>query len=124
LCKMESCPFMCFICNFEKSYKIVENFKNCKPNFYVLCVTRTTTFPKHVYTFELQFLLEKLKYEIPRYVVLQNPYLNLSWILDMLWVPACAGPLPKIAQSYWRNLFIWIILCYWQICLDKFYSSK
>jgi hypothetical protein len=84
LCKMESSPFMCFSCNFEKSYKVLENCKNCNPNFVVLFVTRTTTFPKHVYTFELQFLLEKLKYEIPRSVILQNPYLILSWILDML----------------------------------------
>jgi hypothetical protein len=50
----------------------------------VLCVTRTATFPKHVYTFELQFLLEKLKCKIPGYVILQNPYMILSWILDLL----------------------------------------
>jgi hypothetical protein len=50
----------------------------------VLCVTRTATFPKHVYTFELLFLLEKLKCEISRSVFLQNPYMILSWILDML----------------------------------------
>jgi hypothetical protein len=33
--------------------------KNGKPNFAVLYVTRITTFSKHVYTFELQFFLEK-----------------------------------------------------------------
>jgi hypothetical protein len=106
LCKMESSPFMCFSCNFEKSYIIVENSKNCKPNFGVLCVTRATTFAKYVYTFELQFLLKNLKYEIPRYVILQNPYLILSWILDMLWALACVGPVTKIAQRSWRNRFI------------------
>jgi hypothetical protein len=47
------------VVSFENSYKITEKYKNCKPNFFVLYVTRTTTFSKHVYTFELQFLLEK-----------------------------------------------------------------
>jgi hypothetical protein len=103
---MNLTPFVCCSCKFEKSYKITEKSKNYKPNFFVLCVTRTTTFSKHVYTFELWFLLEKLKCEIPRSVVLQNPYMILSWILDMLWELACAGSVPKFAQSYQRNLFI------------------
>jgi hypothetical protein len=64
--------------------KIGEKYKKCKPTFVVLCVTTTTTFAKHVYTFELQFLLEKLKCEIPRSVFLQNPPMIFSWILDML----------------------------------------
>jgi hypothetical protein len=61
-------------------------------------MTRTITFPKHVYTFELQFLLEKCK--IPRFVILQNPHNILSWILDMLWEQACLGSVTKIAQSF------------------------
>jgi hypothetical protein len=64
--------------SFENSYKFVEKSKNFKPKFVVLCVTRTTTSSKHVYTFDLQFLLEKLKCEIPRFVFLQNPYMILS----------------------------------------------
>jgi hypothetical protein len=74
---IDSTPFVCFSCKFEKSYKITEKSKNCKPNFIVLCVTRNTTFSKHVYTFELYFLLEKLKGEIPRSVILQNPCMIL-----------------------------------------------
>jgi hypothetical protein len=66
----------------------------------VLCVTRTTFSTKHVYTFELQCLLEKLKSKIPRSVILQNPHMILSWILDMLWKIASLGSVPKIAQSY------------------------
>jgi hypothetical protein len=66
----------------------------------VLRVTRTTTFSQYVYTFELQFLLEKLKCAIPRSVFLQNLYKILSWILDTLWVLVCEVPMPKIAQSY------------------------
>jgi hypothetical protein len=50
----------------------------------VLSVTRTTTFSKNVYTFELQFLLDKEKCKIPRYMFLQNIPKLLSWILDML----------------------------------------
>jgi hypothetical protein len=50
---------VCFSCDFEKSYKITEKSKNSQPNFVVLSVTRTTTFSQDVYTFELQFLLEK-----------------------------------------------------------------
>jgi hypothetical protein len=66
----------------------------------VLSVTRTTTFPKDVYTFELQFLLEKYKCKILRFVLLQNPHKILSWIFDMLWEQACLGSMPNIAQSY------------------------
>jgi hypothetical protein len=66
----------------------------------VLSVTRPTTFAKHVYTFELYFLLEKLKCDLSRSVILQNPYMIFSWILDILWILACVGPVPKIAQSY------------------------
>jgi hypothetical protein len=51
-------PFV-FQLNLVKSIKITEKSKNCKPNFAVLSVTITTTFSKDVYTFELQFLLEK-----------------------------------------------------------------
>jgi hypothetical protein len=69
------------LCALTRSCKIQ---KKCKLNFVVLCVPRATTFPKHVYTFELQFLLEKLKYKIPRSVILQNLYMILRWILDML----------------------------------------
>jgi hypothetical protein len=74
-------PIGVFYLQIGKSYKIIEESKNCIPNFVVLCAS---TFPEHVYTFELQFLLEKLKCEIPRSVILQNPYMLLSWILDML----------------------------------------
>jgi hypothetical protein len=42
-----------------KSIKNFKKSKNRKLNFAVLSVTRTTTFSKCVYTFELQFLLEK-----------------------------------------------------------------
>jgi hypothetical protein len=66
----------------------------------VLSVTRTTTFSKYVYTFELWFLLEKVKSKITRFVFLQNPHKSLSWVLDMLWEIACLGSVPKIAQSY------------------------
>jgi hypothetical protein len=66
----------------------------------VLSVARTTTFSEYVYTFEQQFLLEKLKCKIPISVILQNPCMILSWILDMLWALACLGSVPKIAQSY------------------------
>jgi hypothetical protein len=52
----------------------------------VLCVTKYTFSAKKVYTFELQFFLEKKKCEIPRSVFLQIPYMILSWILDMLWI--------------------------------------
>jgi hypothetical protein len=45
--------------HFVKSIKNRRKSKNCKLNFVVLSVTRTTTFSKVVYTFELQFLLEK-----------------------------------------------------------------
>jgi hypothetical protein len=55
----DSPSFVCFSCDFEKSYKITEKSNNSKLNFVVLSVTRTTTFSKHVYTFELQFFLEK-----------------------------------------------------------------
>jgi hypothetical protein len=55
----DSPSFVCFSCDFEKSYKITEKSENCKLYFAVLSETRTTTFPKDVYTFELQFLLEK-----------------------------------------------------------------
>jgi hypothetical protein len=44
----------------------------------------------------------------------------LSWILDMLWILESVGPMPKVAQSYRRNLFILFILFYCQICLDDF----
>jgi hypothetical protein len=78
-------PLLCALTGSCKNpYRIVERSKKCKPNFVVLCVTRTTFSTKHVYTFELQFLLEKLKCKIPRSVILQNPYMILSWILDML----------------------------------------
>jgi hypothetical protein len=53
-----------------------------------------------VFAFELWFLLEKLKSKIPRSMFLQNPYMILSWILDMLWELACLGSVPKIAQGY------------------------
>jgi hypothetical protein len=77
----------------------------------VLCVTRTTTLSKHVYTFELYFLLEKLKCEIPRSVFLQNPSKILSWILDMMWGLACVVPVPKFAlkllkESVYRNYLV------------------
>jgi hypothetical protein len=45
-------------------------------------------------------LLEKLKSKIPRSVILQNPHMILSWILDMLWELACLGSVLKVAQSY------------------------
>jgi hypothetical protein len=45
--------------SFENSYKITEKSKNFKPDFVVLSVTRTTNLSKDVYTFEIQFLLEK-----------------------------------------------------------------
>jgi hypothetical protein len=80
--------------------KTVEKSKNCKPYFVVLFVTRATTFPKHVYTFEFQFLLEKLKCETPRSMFQQNPYMILNWVLDILWELACLGSVPKFAQSY------------------------
>jgi hypothetical protein len=80
---MNLTSFVCCSCNFEKLYKITEKYKNCKPNFVVLCVTKTTTFLKNVYTFELKFLCEKLKCEIPRSVFVQHLYMILSWILDM-----------------------------------------
>jgi hypothetical protein len=66
----------------------------------VLYVTRTTTLSKYVYTYELQLLLEKLESEIPSSVIRQNPHMNLSWILDMLWEQACLGSVPKFAQNY------------------------
>jgi hypothetical protein len=66
----------------------------------VLSVTRTIIGSKYVYTFELQFFLEKLKCKITRSVILQNLYMILSWILDMLWELACLGSVPKFAQSY------------------------
>jgi hypothetical protein len=88
------------------SISIRRKCKNSKPKFVVLSVTRTTTFSKYVYTFELQFLLEKYKCKIPRSVILQNPHKILRWILDMLWALVCVGPVPKNAQSYWRDLFI------------------
>jgi hypothetical protein len=31
---------------------------------------------------------------------LQNPYIILSWIWDMLWELACLGSVQKFAQSY------------------------
>jgi hypothetical protein len=80
--------------------KIVEKSKNSKLSFVVLSVTRTTTFSKYVYTFELWFLLEKLESKILRFVFLQNPHKLLSWIFDMLWELVCLGSVPKYAQSY------------------------
>jgi TRAP-type C4-dicarboxylate transport system substrate-binding protein len=50
---------VCFGWNFKNRLKIVEKSKNSKLNFVVLSVRKTTTFSKDVYTFELQFLLEK-----------------------------------------------------------------
>jgi hypothetical protein len=66
----------------------------------MLSITRTTTFSKCVYAFELWFLLEKLEGKILRFVFLQNPHKLLSWILDMLWELVCLGFVPKFAQSY------------------------
>jgi hypothetical protein len=79
-----SSPFVCFDWILYNTYKIIEKSKKLKFNFVVLYVTRTTTFAKHVYTFELQLLLEEWKCKIPRSVILQNLYMILSWILDML----------------------------------------
>jgi hypothetical protein len=46
------------------------------------------------------------------------------YMLDMLWILACVGLVPKFAQSYRRNLVILFILCYCEICLDDFCSLK
>jgi hypothetical protein len=43
---------------------------------------------------------------MPRSMFLQNPYMILSWILDMLWELACLGSVPKIAQSYKESFYI------------------
>jgi hypothetical protein len=82
-----------------KSSKIVEKSKNSKLNFSVLSVTRTTTFSKYVYTFELWFLLEKLESKILRFVFLQNPHKILRWILDILWELVCLGFFAKICTK-------------------------
>jgi hypothetical protein len=82
-----------------------EHSKLCRGLFVVLLVTKPTTFAKLVYTFELQFLHEKLKSILPRSVVLPNPHTFMSWFLDMLWVLACVGSVQKLAQSYWVNRF-------------------
>jgi hypothetical protein len=51
----------------------------------VLSLTRATTFFKDVYTFELQFLLEKYKCKIPRSMFLQNLHKFFIYILDVLY---------------------------------------
>jgi hypothetical protein len=76
----------------------------------VLSVIRTTIFSKDVYTFELQFLLEKLKCKIPRLMFLQNLDKFLSHILDMLYSMSWLVTTPNIAQSYYINRFIKISL--------------
>jgi hypothetical protein len=79
----------------------------------VLCVTRTTTSPKHVYTVELWVLLEKLKCEIPGSMFLQNPYMILSWILDMLWELARLGSVhictKLLKESFYINYLVILI---------------
>jgi hypothetical protein len=45
--------------NLVKSIKSCKKSKNSKLSFVVLSITRTTTFSKYVYTFELQVFLEK-----------------------------------------------------------------
>jgi hypothetical protein len=46
--------------------------------FFLLLVTRPTTFAKLVYTLELSFLHEKLECVLPRSVVLPNPHMFMS----------------------------------------------
>jgi hypothetical protein len=55
-CILSSYDFQLQLVKFIKNRR---KSKNSKPNFFVLNVTRSTTFSKHVYTFELQFWLEK-----------------------------------------------------------------
>jgi hypothetical protein len=56
----KDCSLFCgLVQQLVKSIKNRKKSKNSKLNFAVLSITRTTTFFKYVYTFELQFLLEK-----------------------------------------------------------------
>jgi hypothetical protein len=48
-----SIPFVCFGSVLYNAYKITEKSKNCKTNFVVLLMTKSTPFEKLVYTFEL-----------------------------------------------------------------------
>jgi hypothetical protein len=57
--QIDSYPFVLFSWHLQNAYKIIQKSKNSKPNFAVPSVTRPTTFSRYVYTFELQFLLEK-----------------------------------------------------------------
>jgi L-lysine 2,3-aminomutase len=52
-------PFYVFQLQLVKFIIHRRKSKNIKPNFLVLSVTRTTTFSKDVYTFKLQFWIEK-----------------------------------------------------------------
>jgi hypothetical protein len=55
---------------------------------------------------------------------LQNLHKLLSYILDMLYSMSWLVTTRNIAQSYWRDLLIKIILWNWQICLEDFCSFK
>jgi hypothetical protein len=55
-------------------------------------------------------LHEKLKCVLPRSVVLPNPHMFMSWVLDMLWVLACVGPVQNL-HKVTEGIFYYVLSC-------------
>jgi hypothetical protein len=76
----------------------------------VRCVTRTTTVAKHVYTFELLFLLEKLKCELPRSdsaKYIHDHELDFGYVVDTRLCRLCSKICTKLLkESFYINYLV------------------
>jgi hypothetical protein len=111
--------------NLLKLVKCVENrrkFRKIQTQFsWILCEEYYNFCYTHIVWF-LIFLAWKIGMWKPRSTITQNSWVPCIQFLDMLYVMLWLDPVPKIAQSYDVNLFIWIVFHLCRICLDDFCS--
>jgi hypothetical protein len=110
LVEVDSSSLFPLVQDLKIPYQFVEKSEYWKPNFVVLCVTRTTTSSKHVYTFDLWFLLEKLKCEIPRSVFLQKSLHDLELDFGYVVVTNMCRSFAKICTKLLKKSFYMIYL--------------
>jgi hypothetical protein len=106
--------------NLVKSIKNRRKVRKMQIQFFWIPGGQLYNFYKALPYFFLTVFAWNIEMWKPRSVVSPNPQVIYSWILDMLCVIPCLAPIPKVAQSYVVNLFIWVVSYLCRICLDDF----